>query len=152
METPEQERSKAELHRLGNDIALKNTEFPFPIVFFDGECVLCNKACQILLNATLGSNLKFAALQSEAGLYFLGEKATKAASIIFWEGGNSWQEKNAIIRTLKYCNGFGWQVIRLMAFITPSFIVNRIYGWVAKNRFSWFGKTACWLKDGRVLE
>jgi len=127
------------------------TDYPFPIVFFDGECVLCNRACQLLLNASVGSSLKFSALQSNTGINLLGEKSTNSVSIIYWENGSTWQEKQAIVKALKHCNGIGWQSFRLLALVAPAFIVNGVYRWVAKNRFAWFGRTECWLKDNRVL-
>jgi predicted DCC family thiol-disulfide oxidoreductase YuxK len=49
-----------------------------------------------------------------------------------------------VLRIVKALPG-GWTLL-YPAILIPAFIRDRIYDWVARNRYAWFGKrTQCWL-------
>lgn len=136
---------------MGNDTPLTESTVPYPILFFDGECVLCNKATQLLIQATTGSTLHFASLQGKVAAQLLGNLSQTTNSLIYWNQGNASFEKDAIVNALTHATASGWGTIRQIIKLLPKAIVNSLYQMVSRNRFNWFGKTECWINDTQFL-
>ena len=136
---------------MGNDSPLTEKPFPYPILFFDGDCVLCNRAAQLLIQATLGSELRFASLQGKVGSELLGNLSSESKSLIYWEQNEVYFQKQAIVKALSHATVTGWYPIGLIIKALPESAVNKLYQIVAQNRYNWFGKTECWLVGDRFL-
>lgn len=117
------------------------------IVLFDGVCNLCNGAVTFIIDHDPDAYFMFAPLQSEVGGARLepersGPKPTDALeSIVLLENGQRFTRSTAALRIARKLRG----VWPLYAFIVvPKPIRDRVYRWIARNRYRWFGKTdAC---------
>jgi len=136
---------------MGNDTPLTESTLPYPILFFDGECVLCNRATQLLIQVTAGSTLHFASLQGSSAKLLLGSLSQTTNSLIYWNEGLSSFEKDAIVNALSHATASGWGTFRQIVRLLPKAFVNSLYQMVSRNRFNWFGKTECWINNDRFL-
>ena len=112
------------------------------IVFYDGQCILCNRSVKFLLNQDIHQKLSFATLQSEFAQKILLSKEFKfdkiPESVVFFDGTKMFTKSDAVFEALRQANGKkSW----LSYFkIIPKFIRDFAYKIVAKNRYKWFGK------------
>ena len=124
-----------------------------PIVLFDGVCNYCNSMVNFAIKWDTKKQLRFAALQSEAGT-FLREKYkidSSVDSVVFIEKGKAFIYSSAALHICKY---LGFPVKFLYGFIVvPGFIREGIYKWIARNRYKWFGKKeTCMIPSKEVKE
>lgn len=112
------------------------------IILFDGVCNLCSSAVQFIIKHDKKDIFRFVALQSEKGISIckhLGISFSKMDSIILYNPGIAYFYKSsAIIEIAKNFGGL-WKLIPIFR-IVPIFISDRIYDYVAKNRYNWYGK------------
>lgn len=123
------------------------------VVFFDGECNLCNGAVQFIIKNNTGKQLKFASLQSDFGQEILN-RHNKAAlnfeTLFFLENGKLKERSEAIFAILKFTPKFSF--LRLFRFL-PTKISNFFYNIISRNRFSWFGKPqSCFLPSPEYMD
>ena len=115
--------------------------FRAPVILFDGVCNLCNGAVQYVIKHDPGGTFRFASLQSEAGQQLLkthGLQQTDFNSFVLIENDTVFTKSAAAFMVAKKLNG---PVKWLHGFIfVPSFIRDRIYNLIARNRYKWFGK------------
>lgn len=112
-----------------------------PIVLFDGICNLCCGVVKFVIKRDKHARIKFAALQSEAGLQLLKQynlPSSNFSSFVFIENGQAYTQSEAALRLCKNLSAM-WPFMYGFI-IVPSFIRNGIYNWIAKNRYKWFGK------------
>lgn len=113
-----------------------------PVLFFDGDCNLCNGAVQFIIRRDPEGKVKFATLQSPQGE--VAQKAIIAQlgyvpdSLIFWEKGRYYTRSAAALKVAGYLKG-GWPVLKVFLAI-PGFLRNGIYNFIAANRYRWFGR------------
>lgn len=111
------------------------------VILFDGVCNLCNGFVQFVISRDPEGYFKFASLQSEEAKTYLGKAATSGPplnSVLLWENGNLYDRSTAALRVLRKLSG-GWPLL-YAAVLIPPFIRNRMYGFIAGNRYKWFGK------------
>lgn len=106
------------------------------IVFFDGDCGVCNFWVQWILERDKKDRFMFASLQSDFGQKFLSERGlnTKIFNTIYlWSPGSYYLEKSKAI--LKITNVLGG-IYKLSGLgkIIPSFLSDKVYDIVSKNR------------------
>jgi predicted DCC family thiol-disulfide oxidoreductase YuxK len=128
-----------------------------PVVLFDGTCNLCDGAVHFLIDHERGEVLKFAAIQSEAGITLLDRSTTlehakrlregvtgdgDPDSVALIENGKVYTHSTGALRMARYLR---WPWRWLAAFwIVPRPIRDAVYRWVARHRYAWFGKAnAC---------
>ncbi|MGB0391728.1 MAG: thiol-disulfide oxidoreductase DCC family protein [Salibacteraceae bacterium] len=111
------------------------------VVIFDGFCGLCNKSVDWLLRLDKNKNLKFTPIQGEfvKTLDIPKIHIKSPSSIVVWYKGKVFYRSQAFFEITKKLP-FPWKLLNLFSFI-PNRISDRIYNWVAKNRYSWFGKS-----------
>ena len=112
-----------------------------PIILFDGVCNLCNGAVNFVIERDKKSQLKFAALQSDAGQRLLKQfhlPAHAFNSFVLIENGMVYTQSTAALKTCKYLTPW-WPLLHGFI-IVPRFMRDGIYQWVAKNRYQWFGR------------
>jgi predicted DCC family thiol-disulfide oxidoreductase YuxK len=109
------------------------------VVVFDTTCLLCSKFIQILLSQTRGQ-LHFTGFESEFSKQYLPENLLDAPeTVVFYNQGQLSTKSNAVLSILKFT---GWSYRWLRVFrILPQVILDRLYDWVARNRYSWFGQS-----------
>jgi len=106
------------------------------IVFFDGECGVCNFWVQWILERDKDDQFMFASLQSEFGQKFLSERdlETKQFNTLYlWKSKSYYLTKSQAV--LKIADLLGG-VYKLAAIgkIFPSFFRDKIYDKISENR------------------
>lgn len=111
------------------------------IIFFDGVCNYCNGFIRFLIRNDPKENLKFSSIQSTFAKRVFKQESIKneLSTIIFIEGKRIFYRSNAIIEILKKSNS-KLRVLGFIIKIVPFFIREYVYEFVAKNRYSIFGK------------
>jgi predicted DCC family thiol-disulfide oxidoreductase YuxK len=112
------------------------------IILFDGVCNFCNSIVLKIIKHDSKDLFVFTSLQSEIGKEItnhLNIDTTKIDSIILFETENTFHIKsNAALRIMQLLGGF-WNVTTLLKVLPVSFR-DYIYNYIAKNRYTWFGK------------
>ncbi|HVU58066.1 MAG TPA: thiol-disulfide oxidoreductase DCC family protein [Puia sp.] len=120
---------------------------PSPIVLFDGVCNLCNRSVQFILKRDRRGLFRFASLQSSVGRSLLqqyGLSTTSMDSFVLLDNDKPYTRSSGALRVMKRL-GFPWSLLYVV-WIIPRPVRDRIYDWVARNRYRWFGKEeTCWL-------
>lgn len=129
---------------MGAPGAVESKQF---IVLFDGVCNLCNASVQFILKRDPDHRFKFASLQSAFGQQKLkeyGYESNDLVSIMLVTKRGVLQRSDAALEIAKHLSGL-WFLLYVFKII-PRFIRDAIYNWVARNRYSFFGKrTSCWI-------
>ncbi len=117
-----------------------NTETQPYIVLFDGLCNLCNGSVQFIIRHDTKNKFVFASLQSEVAQKLLNEIHVKSSqeSIILIKGLKHFEKSDAVLEIAKNLSGL-WPMVYGFTII-PRFLRDVLYKWVAKNRYTWFGK------------
>lgn len=114
------------------------------IVFFDGECGLCNGVVDVLIRADKHKRLHFSSLQSPFAELFLSKRdvSIKMDTIYFYRQEEMYSRSEAVKQIL-FALGGVWHLLGKIISVLPSFISDYIYNMIAKNRFRLLGKTSC---------
>ncbi len=109
------------------------------ILFFDGNCGLCNKSVKFVLRKEKNHDLFFSPLQSEFAKKILKQYNVESEndSMILLEKGKIHLRSSAALRVNKYLKSL-WPMM-MVFIIVPPFIRNAVYNYIAKNRITWFG-------------
>ncbi|PJZ69039.1 hypothetical protein CH373_03975 [Leptospira perolatii] len=126
-----------------------------PVVFFDGVCNFCNSSVNLLIALDRKSRFLFASLQSETAKKLVPGIAARLdgteASMVLYDSGKLKLKSDAILG-IGVLLGFPWSLARI-GYIFPRFLRNSIYGWIARNRYKWFGKKeVCMIPDPKVKD
>jgi predicted DCC family thiol-disulfide oxidoreductase YuxK len=111
------------------------------IIFFDGVCNLCNGFVDYIIRHDKKGYFLFTSLQSQKAGEMLKPfhmEATVSEGVILLENGRLYFRSEAGLRILKRLSGMH----RLLYFfiIVPRFIRDKVYDFIASNRYRWFGK------------
>ncbi len=110
-----------------------------PIVFFDGICHLCNAFVDILIKQDPLEHFLFAPIQGETAQKILTpEERKNIETVILYENEKKYRQSEAVLRIFAILGGF--YKIFLFGYIIPSPLRDKIYSWIAKNRYRWFGR------------
>jgi predicted DCC family thiol-disulfide oxidoreductase YuxK len=83
--------------------------------------------------------LKFASLQGATAQEYLPKEWTESLpSLVFWDHGRVYTESSAVVHILMKLGGL--YALAAFLLLIPAQIRNRVYRWVARNRYRWFGK------------
>ena len=113
----------------------------FNVVLFDGVCNFCNNSINFAIKRDIKNQLKFAAMQSTAGIQLMeqyGLPVKDMQSFVFITNGVAHNRSTAALNVCKYLGG-GWPLCYIFILV-PQFIRDGMYNYVAKNRYKWFGK------------
>ena len=122
--------------------------YPEHLVLFDGECGLCDKAVQFLLNKDTTGILYFSPLQGDLAQVILNEhvQLKELDSILYVrtqrENTQIFAHSSAVSEICAVLPA-PWSWLRIMRWV-PKFVRDFGYRFVAKHRFHFFGKnSAC---------
>lgn len=113
------------------------------ILFYDGECVLCNGSVDFTIKLDRKKKIRHAALQGATAAELLGEMTPeqRLAGVIFYDGGKIYQGPFAIARLggvlFPYLFFWALPLIRIPGIRQLAEVIYRV---VARNRYRWFGK------------
>ena len=118
------------------------------IIFFDSECMLCNASVQWILKHEKKHDVQFAPLHGVTFNELSIERKDLPDSILIWKDNALHMKSSAIIYVLQSMGG-KWKILSGLMRITPLFLSNFIYDFIARKRYGWFGRTAeCMLMQG----
>ena len=104
-----------------------------PIVFYDGECGLCDSFVHFMLGIDKKRVLRFAALQGKTAKKELPKKYTKDLNtFVLKDKEKIFTSSTAVLRTL-YLIGGKWRLM-VVGRVIPHFIRDKIYEFVSRNR------------------
>lgn len=127
---------------------------PYNILFFDGECNLCNYAIQFVINHDKDRQFRFANLSTPQGKELLQKMLvdlTNTETAILIERGKVYTKSDAVLQTLKHLD-YPWPLLLWVRYI-PKNIRDWIYTLVACHRSRIFGTAAtCWVETEELQE
>ena len=107
------------------------------VIYYDGVCIVCSSAINTLIKMDKGSILYFSPLQSNYAKSTIDKKyLEKMDTIIVKQDDTVYTKSNAAFVILKQLKN----PLRFLFFLVPSFFADFIYDFIAKRRYSWFGK------------
>ena len=112
------------------------------IILFDGVCNLCDSAVQFIIRHDKKDVFRFVAIQSDLGkeiINHIGIDTTKTESIILYIPGKAYYYKAEAALKISQDLSAGYKLFSLLKFI-PNFISDKVYDYVARNRYKWYGK------------
>ena len=118
-----------------------------PIILFDGLCNLCSRSVQFVIKNDPNHHFRFASLQSNFGKQIVehfGLSERQLNSFILLEEGEIYTKSTGALKVTKKLAG-AWSWLSILILVPP-IIRNGAYHFIAKNRYSWFGKKEiCWI-------
>jgi len=112
------------------------------LILFDGVCNLCNSSVQYVIKRDNKDMFRFTALQSDIGKQIIEEfniDITKTDSILLYSQEKGLSIKSTAALKIGLDLGYPYRLSTLF-FIIPTFIRNWVYDYIAKNRYTWYGK------------
>ena len=110
-------------------------------MLFDGVCKLCTGAVAFLLRHEQDQVLRFAPLQSPAGMRLMQEygiEPSQMKTFVVIADGKAYVRSDAAIRVARSLRG-AWKLLGVIG-IVPRPIRDYAYDVVARNRYRWFGR------------
>ncbi|MBM3185094.1 MAG: DUF393 domain-containing protein [Bacteroidetes bacterium] len=105
------------------------------IIFYDGECGLCNRSVQFILKYERNQKLQFAALKSSFSKTALSDfnlKFNLEDSILFFQNGKLFSKSKAVLRIIPFLKWYFYPL--LICWLIPNFIRDLFYDLIARNR------------------
>ncbi len=111
-----------------------------PIILFDGICNLCNASVRAIRSADPAERFRFESLQSEAAAELatrFGREPGAATSVVLVDA-TGWHERSDAALRIASELRFPWPLLAVF-FAVPVNLRDRLYDFVARNRYRWFG-------------
>jgi predicted DCC family thiol-disulfide oxidoreductase YuxK len=112
-----------------------------PIIIFDGDCVICSKFARFVIEHDREGKLRLLPAQTPLGsaLYrHYGLDPVNYETNVLIENGLAHFKSHGSLRMVERF-GFPWSLARLGR-VVPAPILDRLYAFIARNRFNWFGR------------
>jgi len=112
------------------------------IVLFDGVCNLCNSYVQWLIKRDRHDTFRFAPIQGKIGERLMRDHKIdpmQTDSIILIQPFDGYATKSSAVLKIGRSLGGFYGVLYVFKII-PTFLRDKIYDWVARNRYKWYGK------------
>lgn len=117
-----------------------------PLIVFDGECVLCSTQAQFVLRHDHDRRFRLTTAQGEIGraLYQrLGLPTDVYHTMLLIEDDRALMHSDAVLGIARGL-GWPWRTATILN-IVPRALRDRLYRFVANNRYRWFGRhDVCW--------
>ncbi len=121
------------------------------ILFYDGDCALCNRSVRFALKHEKNHELFFSPLQSNFAKTELGKYKydfSQMGTFALISDGKVYYKSDAALSLSKFLKApQSWFIVFK---IVPGFIRNAVYDLVARNRKKWFKKEFCFLPDAET--
>lgn len=115
-----------------------------PLLVFDGVCVLCSRIlCLVMWADRKAQRLQYATAQSDLGQKMLSQYSYDLDEyetiLLISADGDLSVKSDSVIEIAKILGG-AWHLLRLLK-ILPKSWRDKLYDFVAKRRYHWFGKS-----------
>ena len=105
-----------------------------PMLVYDGSCAFCSRSIQFMLRHERRHDLLFVTRDSELGQRLRRAWGLESVQSMLWiEGGQVFAESRAVMKAAGYLGGW-WSRLAVLGSFCPSFILNGVYRYIAKNR------------------
>jgi predicted DCC family thiol-disulfide oxidoreductase YuxK len=105
-----------------------------PMLVYDGSCGFCSLSVRFILNHERRHDLSFVTRNSELGKGLRRTHGLESVESMLWiEGGQAFAESAAVMKAAGYLGGW-WSRLAVLSSFCPSFILNGVYKFIAKNR------------------
>jgi predicted DCC family thiol-disulfide oxidoreductase YuxK len=125
-----------------------------PVIVFDGYCVLCSGWAKFVIRHDRAGKYRLLAAQSPLGRALYEHYALnpdRQETNILIADGRAWFKSEGSIRMFEGL-GLPWSLLRVFRII-PEASRDAAYGWVAGNRFRWFGtRASCFVPTPDIKE
>ena len=114
------------------------------IVFFDGECGLCNRVVDFFIRTDTSKTLYFSSLQSPFAIRFFENRgiAIQLDTMYFYHNRQIYDQSAAVKQLFLCLTGYR-HLVGILIGLTPKNFADYVYRKISKNRFKLFGKTSC---------
>ncbi len=111
-----------------------------PILFFDGECLLCHRSVRWILRHDTDQRFSFARLGSRTAREIIpaDHPLCTEDTVILWDGFSFYGKSEAFFRTLRILKS-GWKWLGVFS-VLPRPLTDAAYRFVARHRNNWFGR------------
>jgi predicted DCC family thiol-disulfide oxidoreductase YuxK len=118
------------------------------IVFYDGDCGLCQRSISLLASLDTKAVLGFAPLNGPTYKTFFKDTEANMQTVLFYHNGVVFERSDAVIEAIA-CLG-GWKKSVVLLKIIPRFIRDAFYKFISNHR----RKVSCiiLLKDQRFFQ
>ena len=107
------------------------------VIYYDGICFVCSSAIDALIKMDKNNILYFSPLQSDYAKSSINKKFLKEMdSVIVRKNEKIFSKSNAAFVVLRELRS----PLRYLFYLVPTFFADFIYDFIAKRRYSWFGK------------
>ena len=107
------------------------------VIYYDGICFVCSSAMNTLIKMDRHNVLYFSPLQSKFAKSTIDKKYLETMDTVIVKRDKKFNTKSnaafVILEELK-------NPLRYSFYLVPSFFADFVYDFVAKRRYSWFGK------------
>ena len=123
------------------------------ILFFDGDCSLCNKTVQFILNheAKTSYPILFCSLQSKYAKQTLDKYQydfNQLNTLVLLEGEKVYYKSTAALNITKFLNApYRWAIVLKLI---PLFIRDGVYNYIAKNRKKLIKASFCYIPTSHL--
>lgn len=137
-----------------SDSAVPGFDDSAPVVFMDGECVLCTQAARVIARLDKTGTFRICPVRSPLGTSVLkhyGLDADNPESWLYLADGRAYTSIDAMIRAGRRLGGWGWLLAPLA--ILPRPVQDWLYCRLARNRYRLFGRTdMCAIPDASLRQ
>lgn len=120
------------------------------IIFYDSNCLLCNRSVEFIIRRDPNRQFRFSYLQSGYALRLLGnrvkDKGNLPDSIVLYEEDSCYFKSTAALRIARRLSGL-WPILYIFILV-PVFMRDALYDFIAHNRYRWFGE----VKSCRIVD
>jgi predicted DCC family thiol-disulfide oxidoreductase YuxK len=110
------------------------------IVFFDGECGLCNHTVDFLLRKDVNGILMFAPLQGSTATEIVpADVRIQLDTLVYYRSGQLYYRSAAVVRFLRDLGGF-WGIAGTLLWLIPGPLRDIGYRSISALRYRLFGK------------
>ena len=120
------------------------------VILFDGICVMCSASAAFVIRHDPAAQFRLAAMQGDQGQAIcaaLGIDPQLPDSIVLLDDGRVLTGSDAVLGIASRLT-YPWRLLAGLR-IVPRGIRDRLYGWIARNRYRLFGRRdSCWIPGG----
>jgi predicted DCC family thiol-disulfide oxidoreductase YuxK len=107
------------------------------VIYYDGICFVCSSVINALIKMDKNNILYFSPLQSDYAKSSINKKFLKEMdSVIVRKNEKVFSKSYAAFVVLRELRS----PLRYLFYLVPTFFADLIYDFIAKRRYSWFGK------------
>jgi predicted DCC family thiol-disulfide oxidoreductase YuxK len=116
-------------------------QIQFPVIVFDGYCVLCMGSVRFILKRDKKHKFRFLTTGQALESKMLKDTVVNQPgtdSIVLFENGKMYLKSTAALHIARQLTGL-WPVLYVFLLV-PRFLRDWVYDVIARNRYRWFGK------------